>query len=287
MTPTATTSNDTPGLLGDTPQRDYGRKLRQFNAFAAPELQGLIGGLGLRPGERALDAGCGAGAAVAWLAAAVAPGGLALGVDLATAHARLAREAAPAEAAVLQGDVTRPPLRAGSLDLVWCVNTINHLRDPLAGTRTLAELLRPGGRLALGQSHLLPEMVFAWDARLERVVTEANRAYYRDKYGLDERDTAGIRALVGLLRRAGLHDVRARTVAIERVGPLTPADEAYLGETLLRGYWGEQVRPYLDPADWDELATVADPAAPGYCLRRPDFHYLQTFTLVTGRMQEG
>jgi SAM-dependent methyltransferase len=276
------TDNNTPGLLGDTPQRDYGRKLRLFNAFAAPELRSLIAGLGLRPGMLALDAGCGAGMATAWLAEQVAPGGLALGVDLATAHARLARAAAPPAVAVLQADLAAPPVRAASLDLVWCVNTINHLRDPLEGLRTLVALLRPGGCLALGQSHLLPEMVFAWDARLERAATDANRAYYRDKYGLSEGDTAGIRALLGWLRATGLRDVRARTVTVERVAPLTSDDEAYLVEALFRGYWGEQLRPYLAPADWGALSALCDPDSPDFCLRRPDFHYLQTFTLVTG-----
>jgi SAM-dependent methyltransferase len=271
----------TTALLGDTPQRSYEHKLRLFNAFAAPELRALISGLGLRPGMRALDAGCGAGDAVAWLASHVAPGGLALGMDLAAAHAR----AAHARAGVILGDITQAPIRPASLDLVWCVNTINHLRDPLAGARGLAALLRPGGRLALGQSHLLPEMVFAWDARLERIVTEANRAYYRDKYDLSERDTTGIRALLGLLRAVGLRDVRARTVVIERAAPLAPADEAYLSEALLRDYWGEKLRPYLSPDDWAELAYMADPDSPAFCLRRPDFHYLQTFTLVTGEVR--
>jgi SAM-dependent methyltransferase len=271
----------TRALLGDTPQRSYERKLRLFNAFAAPELRALIGGLGLRPGMRALDAGCGAGDAVAWLADHVAPGGLALGMDLAGAHIRAARAVAT-RADLLQGDIGQAPIRPASLDLVWCVNTINHLRDPLVGARGLATLLRPGGRIALGQSHLLPEMVFAWDARLERVVTEANRAYYRDRYGLSERDTAGIRALLGLLRAADLRNVRARTVVIERANPLAPADEAYLSEALLRDYWGEKLRPYLCPDDWAELAGLADPYGPAFCLRRPDFHYIQTFTLVTG-----
>lgn len=276
-----TTDTNQPGLLGDTPQRDYGRKLRLFNAFAAPELRALIAGLGIRPGMAVLDAGCGAGLATAWLAEHVGSAGLALGIDLAAAHARLARAAAPG-VAVIQADLAAAPVRAASLDLVWCVNTINHLRDPLAGVRDLAALLRPGGRLALGQSHLLPEMAFAWDARLERAATEANRAYYRDKYGLSEADTAGIRALLGWLRAAGLREARARTVAIERFAPLAPDDEAYLVEALFRGYWGEQLRPYLAPADWEALSELCDPASPAFCLRRPDFHYLQIFTLLTG-----
>jgi SAM-dependent methyltransferase len=270
-----------PGLLGDTPTRSYESKLRLFNQFAAPELRALIGDLGLRPGMRALDAGCGSGEALGWLAATVAPGGLAIGMDLASAHLRAAGQGS-ARAGLIQADMTLAPIRPASLDLVWCVNTINHLRDPQAGARGLAALLRPGGRLALGQSHLLPEMVFAWDARLERVVTEANRAYYRDKYSLDERDTTGIRALLGMLRAAGLRGARPRTLVIERAAPLAPADEAYLSAALLRDYWGEKLWPYLAPADRDELMRLADPASPEFCLRRPDFHYIQTFTMVTG-----
>ena len=36
-----------PGLLGDTAARDYASKLKQFNAFAQPELRQAIAGLGL------------------------------------------------------------------------------------------------------------------------------------------------------------------------------------------------------------------------------------------------
>ena len=62
--------------------------------------------------------------------------------------------------------------------------------------QTLASLLRPGARLALGQSSLVPDMYFAWDSRLERLTNEAVRQYYRDRYGLSEVDLRAIKTLV-------------------------------------------------------------------------------------------
>jgi SAM-dependent methyltransferase len=270
------------GRLGDTPGRDYSGKLRLFNALAAPELRAAIGSLGLAPGMRVLDAGCGTGEALGWLAAAVAPGGLAVGVDLSASHLGSARPGLPRGALLLQADLLSLPLTAASFDVVWSVNTVHHLRDPLAGARALAGLLRPGGRVALGQSSLLPDMCFAWDARLERVTTEAVRAYYRDRYGLSEHDLAAVRALVGLLRSAGLTHVSSRTFAIERVSPLAAHDEAYLVEAIFRDTWGERLRPYLAPSDYEELTRLCDPQHPGFALHRPDFHFLQTFTLAVG-----
>jgi SAM-dependent methyltransferase len=270
------------GPLGDTPQRDYSLKLRLFNAFAEPELRAAIASLGLAAGMRVLDAGCGTGESLAWLAAAVAPGGFAVGADLSAAHVGTARRTLHPEALLLQADVQQPPIGNRSLDLVWSVNTVHHLRDPLASARALAALLREGGRLVLGQSSLLPDMYFAWDARLERVTTEAVRAYYRDRYGVSEHQLTALRALVGLMRKAGLADVSARTWLIERVAPLDPSSQAWLLEAIFRGTWGERLRPYLAPADYRELMELCDPQHSRYALARPDFHFLQTFTLVVG-----
>jgi hypothetical protein len=150
--------------------------------------------------------------------------------------------------------------------------------------QVLAGLLCPGGRIAVGQSSLMPDMFFAWDSRLERLTTEAVRRYYRDRYGLSERDLADTRSIVGLLRRAALRNVRAQTLIVERVSPLNPADEAYLLEAIFRDTWGERLRPYLSGVDYDELAALCDPRHPAFALRRADFHFLQTFTVAVGQV---
>jgi SAM-dependent methyltransferase len=231
-----------------------------------------------------LDVGCGTGEVLGWLAKEVGIAGMVVGMDLASAHAACARAAAPPQALVLQADLLRSPLRLASFDLIWSVNTINHLRDPLAGVAALAGLLRPGGRIALGQSSLLPDMVFAWDSRLERLTNEAVRQYYRDRYRLSETDLTAVRSLVGLLRGAGLANVVARTWPLERISPLDPATMNYLRDVIFRDTWGERLRPYLSLDDYQQLARLCDPHAAEYALRRPDMHFLQTFSLVTGEI---
>jgi len=268
------------GMLGDTPRRDYAQKLRLFNAFARPELCDAIDALSIPMGSRVLDAGCGTGEALGWWQASLRGSGMAVGMDLAAAHVRAAR--AIAATSIVQGDLLEPPFAEGSFDLVWTVNVVNHLHDPAAGVRTLLKLLRPGGRLVVGQSSLVPDMYFAWDARLEARVNEAVRAYYRDRYGRSERDFAAVRSLVGWLHSAGLRNVGVRTRMIERTHPLADADERYLLEGIFRGTWGERLRKYLEPEDFAELARLCDPDDAGYALRRRDFHFLQSLTWAAG-----
>ena len=275
-------SNPTTGLLGDTVDRDYSRKLQLFNRHAEPELRSAIDGLGLLPGMRVLDAGCGTGEALHWLARGVGAEGSVTGMDLSAAHVAIARATAPQGAQVLQGDLQQAPLPAASFDLIWCVNTINHVHEPLPALAALLRLLRPGGRLALGQSALLPEMYFAWDARLERLTHAALRQYYLNRYGLDERRLTAIRAIAGLLRDAGLQKVAVRTLAIERLSPLDAATREYLQEAIFRDTWGERLRPYLEEADHAQLTRLCDPQHAGFALERPDFHFIQSFTLAVG-----
>lgn len=272
------------GPLGDSPRRSYAAGLDLFQRFVAREMRELVAGLGLRAGDTVLDAGCGTGATAALMAERVAPGGRVVGVDISAGHVEHARESLSQSGlpvTFVQGDLEALPFAPGRFDFVWCGNAVNHLTDPPDAVRSFAELLAPGGRLALGQSAFLTEMFFAWDARLERVVTLACHQYYRDKLGLDERVTTRVRNLFGLLKRCGLKGVTARTVLVERTAPLAPEDETYFLEGIFRPHWGG-LRPYLSAEDWLALERLCDPDSPDFCLRRPDFHHLQTFTVVVG-----
>ena len=278
----ATLPSASPGLLGDTAERDYAHKLRLFNAFAAPELEQAIRGLSLRDGMRLLDAGCGTGEVLQHLRLIAGPHTDIVGLDLSAAHVQAAREAVDGSITVMQGDLMTAPLPPASFDLIWSANTVNHLRDPIAGLRHLTTLLRARGRLALGQSSLLPELYFAWDSRLERLTSEAVRRYYEDRYGLGEHGLDGARNLLGWMHGAKLCNITARTLVIERTAPLGHADHQYLLEAIFKGTWGERLRPYLPPADYDALRRLCAPDDPGFALRRADFHFIQTFTLIVG-----
>jgi len=102
-----------------------------------------------RPGERALDAGCGTGVYVAWLAAQ----GLAVtGLDADPRMLAVARARVP-EASLVEGDVTRLPFPDGEFDLTIAVTVLCFLTDPdrERAARELVRVTRPGGRVVVGE----------------------------------------------------------------------------------------------------------------------------------------
>ncbi|WP_369269544.1 class I SAM-dependent methyltransferase [Streptomyces sp. R11] len=106
--------------------------------------------LGLREGDRVLDAGCGTGRALPPLRAAVGPSGVVLGADLTPAMLdAAARAGRDADGQLLLADVAALPLRSESLDAVFAAGLIAHLPDPAQNLRELARVVRPGGTLAL------------------------------------------------------------------------------------------------------------------------------------------
>ncbi|MGH4030001.1 class I SAM-dependent methyltransferase [Actinomycetota bacterium Odt1-20B] len=106
--------------------------------------------LGLRPGDRVLDAGCGTGRALPALREVVGPSGAVLGADLTPAMLQAAQRAGrERHGQLLLADVAHLPLRSESLDAVFAAGLIAHLPQPAENLRELRRVTRPGGVLAL------------------------------------------------------------------------------------------------------------------------------------------
>jgi ubiquinone/menaquinone biosynthesis C-methylase UbiE len=118
-----------------------------------PIAQRLVRLAAPRPGERALDAGCGRGAATIALAAAVGTDGRVTGIDLSpnmidACRADLAQRAlSNVELHVM--DASSPSLPPAAYDLVVASLVVFFLPDPLAALVAWRRLLAPGGRLAI------------------------------------------------------------------------------------------------------------------------------------------
>ncbi|HHV79641.1 MAG TPA: methyltransferase domain-containing protein [Firmicutes bacterium] len=109
--------------------------------------------ISLTSGEVVLDVGCGAGKEVIEAALRVAPGGLALGLDMTDEMLSLALEnrriSGATNAFFLKGTMENIPLPDKSVDVVISNCVINLAQDKGAVLTEIFRVLKPGGRLAI------------------------------------------------------------------------------------------------------------------------------------------
>jgi len=146
--------------------------------------------LGLRPGERVLDLGCGGGRhAFACLRRGAVV--VALDSDLAELKSALGMMTAMVGAgevgdcgsgAGVRGDALRLPFFDGAFDKVICAEVLEHLPDDSSAMGELARVLRPGGMLAISVPRYGPELVnWALSERYHSVPGGHVRIYRRSQ----------------------------------------------------------------------------------------------------------
>jgi ubiquinone/menaquinone biosynthesis C-methylase UbiE len=164
----------------------------------------ILGALGLRAGQAALDVGCGTGDDVRAMAAVVGagPGGRAVGVDVSEAlltEARRRAEGAGLPVELYAGDAHALPLPDGSFDVVRTERTLQHLADPARALAEMARVARPGGRIAAAEPDWETLVIDLPDRALTRRVLE---------FHCDRARNGWIgRQLAALFRDAGLREV--------------------------------------------------------------------------------
>ncbi|GAA2294371.1 methyltransferase domain-containing protein [Streptomyces violaceusniger] len=113
----------------------------------------MLDALDLRAGLAVLDAGCGPGADLPALAAAVAPGGTVIGIDRdqEMLDAAAARGAAHPCVELRRGDVHALPLDDAAVDRARTDRVLQWVDDPARALAEFHRVLRPGGRLVMAE----------------------------------------------------------------------------------------------------------------------------------------
>lgn len=134
-------------VVGETWAKMQGRMDAQLDPLG----RAAIGALGLRPGERVLDIGCGSGATTLQLAEAVGPGGEAVGLDVSRPMLAVARSRPHSDGAgrlsSVEADAQADPPPSPAFDAAFSRFGVMFFSDPTAAYRNIRQGLGPGGRL--------------------------------------------------------------------------------------------------------------------------------------------
>lgn len=108
-----------------------------------------------RPGARILDIGCGTGLLLAELAGAVGPSGHVTGLDPSPDMLAAARAECRGlgNVDIVEGSAASLPFEDASLDGIVSIQVFEYFDDPAPALAECARVLKPGGRLVIGDMH--------------------------------------------------------------------------------------------------------------------------------------
>ena len=195
-----TTANDLYAL-GSDPE-ESARLRRQSDELRSQAVE-LLDRIGLRPGQSAIDLGCGPSGILNLLSAAVSLGGRVVGLDADPAHTALASQYAAehglSNVEVVTADARRTGLPSDSFDLVHARTLLVTIPEPAEVLGEMVRLARPGGWVASQEPDIEHALCYpalpAWDRMREIFCASFSRSGADPYTG---------RRLTELYRQAGL-----------------------------------------------------------------------------------
>ena len=119
---------------------------RFMGVYSEPLAARFVELLDLRPGQRALDVGCGPGVLTAQLADRLGAAGV-VAIDPSPPFVEAARDRIPG-VEVHEGSAEDLPFADGGFDLAVAQLVVHFMSDPVAGLAEMARVTRPGGLVA-------------------------------------------------------------------------------------------------------------------------------------------
>ncbi|NBE53289.1 methyltransferase domain-containing protein [Streptomyces boluensis] len=211
--------------------------------------------LGVRPGHRVLDIGCGPGYLLSELRRDLGPTGRIYGIDISESMLELARErcatdSAPGAVDLRTGRAEQLPFPDATFDVAVAVQVYEYVEDIERALDELFRVLRPGGRAVILDTD--------WDSLVWR---SADRERMRDVLELWEDHVAHPRLpqhLGPLLRRAGFQEEPLTTLTfVDR--ELDPSRYSYWQVGFIEAFLADHPRARTEQTRaWsDELRGLA------------------------------
>jgi ubiquinone/menaquinone biosynthesis C-methylase UbiE len=192
-------------FLGHSPVEQ--RRLQQQARELAQESTWLFDQIGIGPGSRVVEIGCGPQGCLELLSDRVGPEGTVVGVELSEHSAEAARrflaDRGITNAEVRQGHGGATGLETQSFDFATARLVLVNVPEPEKIVAEMVALVKPGGVVALHEAdwvaHICDPALPEWDRLMQALVT------YSEENGIDL--YIG-RRIARMLRAAGLADIR-------------------------------------------------------------------------------
>ena len=242
----------------------------------------MLTSVGIRPGWKVLDAGCGSGSFLPLMADLVGPEGQVAAFDLDPENIDRVRTLVnewdvPVSPRV--GNIAQLPYPDASFDAVWSANVVQYLTE-IELTQVLMEFVRvvkPGGLVAIKEFdytvlNFSPFDTFVWWRYIDQLAKK----------------NPGIMCALSLsrqLKAAGLLEVTQQAYPEEKHAPLSQHDKVLIAGAFK--FMADELEVSdMDKHDYDSMQVFNDPNSSDNPINRPDYYFRECHILAIGKKPE-
>lgn len=248
-----------------------------------PEYEEMLRWVGMQPGWKVLDAGCGGGSYLPLLSELVGPSGNITAHDLAPENIErvdsLVREKTfCCQVQTRVGNLVSLPYEDDSFDAVWCANTTQYLTNEEL-EKMLAEfrrVVKPGGLIAVKEFDITAHAQCPFDPSMVwRLCNEARNSMAHMDHNFRALE------LPVWLKGAELVDTKYKTFLSERKSPLRSVERAFITSIFqFQADAAEKISlPEKDKTFWRDFRNVN---SQNHILNSQDLYFREGHIVVTG-----